>query len=162
LAVNLKLTMIHRTTKRSWIMQALYHSPHRKPLAAGILTAALLSIAAPSLAQHLTPPQPRQPPMAGEDDRRALNQEQLQFARAQLERNAASQAEYERLTADYQRQLAEIEATKSRIAADDVAARAAFEAEKARIESQHAAAMSRWQSDVAACRSGNYSRCSGG
>lgn len=143
-------------------MQTLCHSPLRKSLAAGILAASLLSIAAPALAQQLSPPQPRQPPMAGEADRRMLNEEQAKFAAAQLARNAASQAEFDKLTAEYHRQLAEVEATKARIAADDVAAQAAFQAEKARVESQHAAAMARWESDVAACRAGNYSRCAGG
>jgi hypothetical protein len=142
-------------------MQTLHH-PSRKSLAAGILAVSLLSFAAPVMAQMLTPPQPRNPPMAGEADRRALNEEQARFAHAQLAQNAASEAEYARLTAEYQRSLADIEAAKARIAADDVAAKAAFEAEKTRLQSQHAAAMARWEADVAACRSGNYSRCSGG
>ena len=142
-------------------MQTLYHSPHRKRLAAGILAASLLS-ATPALAQMLTPPQPRQPPMAGEADRRTLNEEQAQFAQAQLARNAASQAEYDRLTAEYHRKLAEVDATAARITADDIAAKAAFEAEKARLQSEHSAAMARWEANVAACRAGNYSRCSGG
>lgn len=143
-------------------MQTLHHSPHRRSIAAGIVAASLLSLTAPALAQTLTPPQPRNQSMSGEADRRALNEEQAQFARAQLAQNAASQAEFERATAEYQRNLAEIEAAKARIAADDTAARAAFEAEKARLQSQHAAAMARWEADVAACRSGNFSRCSGG
>ncbi len=143
-------------------MQTLYRSPHRKHLAAGILAVSLLSLAAPALSQTPAPPQPRHQSMSGEADRRALNEEQAQFARAQLAQNAASQAEYERATAEYQRGLAEVEAAKARIAADDIAAKAAFEAEKARLQSQHAAAMARWEADVAACRSGNYSRCSGG
>jgi hypothetical protein len=143
-------------------MQTLYHSPHRKHLAAGILAASLFSLTTPALAQQLSPPQPRHQSMSGEADRRLLNEEQAQFARTQLAQNAASQAEYERATAEYQRGLAEVEAAKARIAADDIAAKAAFEAEKARIQNEHAAAMARWEADVAACRSGNYSRCAGG
>jgi hypothetical protein len=135
-------------------MQTPSISPFVKRIASAALAAALLPLAMPLSAQ-ITPPQPRAQVMGGEQDRLTLNQEQAQFARAQLMRNAEQQAEYER-------KLAEVEAAKARIAADDAAAKAAYEAEKARIDAQYAAAVAKWEADVAACSAGDRRRCSGG
>lgn len=132
-------------------MQSFPEQRLRRPLAAGLAGAALLSLAAPLIAQT-APPQPRQQSMGGESDRRELNSEQARFARDQLARNAEAQAEYER-------RLQEVEAAKARIAEEDAAAKAAYEAEKARVEAEYAEAMAKWEADVAACEAGDFSRC---
>lgn len=133
-------------------MQTLWNSPFRKPALASAIATAFLASAALPLAAQTAPPLPRQQGMESEQDRRILNEEQARFARQQLDNNASASAEYDRA-------LADLEATKARIAADDAAAQAAFEAEKARIEAEYASAMARWEADVAACRGGDFSRC---
>jgi hypothetical protein len=77
--------------------------------------------------------------------RAALNRQQALDAQRQLADNAAS------LSAN---QAAEI-AREDQIKSDQ----AAWEAEKARLASEHAAAMALWREDVAACRSGDRTRC---
>ena len=144
-----------------------YPIPRLPTLLAGALAiGAVATVAAPLAAQDL-PPAPRGQGMGGEADRIALNREQAEFARFQLDRNARSKAEFERARADFQaaqskydQALVDIEATKSRIAEDDAKAWAAYQAEKARIEADYAAARARWQADVAACKAGDSSRCS--
>lgn len=77
--------------------------------------------------------------------RAALNREQADSARRQLEENAASKQAFENAQAARE---AQIEADQAR-----------YEAETARLATEHEAAMARWRDDVAACRGGDRTRC---
>lgn len=77
--------------------------------------------------------------------RAALNRQQAQDAQRQLADNAASRSASE----------AAALAREDQIRSDQ----AAWEAEKSRLAMDHAAAMDQWRADVAACRSGDRTRC---
>ena len=74
-----------------------------------------------------------------------LNRQQAEFAKHQLEQNAANQRAYE-------------QAVQARNAAIQ-SAQAAYEAEKARLIREHDEAMARWQADVVACKAGQKDHC---
>ena len=80
-----------------------------------------------------------------EEHRAELNREQADFARHQLEQNAANQRAYD-------------EAVQARMAAIR-RQQADYEAEKARLAREHEEAMARWRADVAACKAGQTDRC---
>lgn len=91
----------------------------------------------------------------GAEARAKLNQQQAQFASGQLDKNVTAQSEYER-------KLAEVEATKAKIAADAAAAQAAYDAQMRDYEAAKAQsdqAFAQWEADVAACEGGDRSRC---
>ena len=131
-----------------------HSSPTRFTRFAAALALGAMTATAMPLAAQDAPPQPRKVAMGGETDRSALNREQAEFARQQLERNAAEQAQY----VEGLRQTNE---AKAQITEEAAAARSAYEAEVARREAEHAAAMARWEADVAACEAGDFERCSG-
>ena len=85
-------------------------------------------------------------------ERERLNQQQADFAKQQLQQNAANQRAYEQAERDRA-------ATIARQKAEYDAAVAATEAERLRREREHAEAMARWQADVEACKKGDKTRC---
>ncbi|WEK47381.1 MAG: hypothetical protein P0Y56_03590 [Candidatus Andeanibacterium colombiense] len=122
-------------------------------LAGGMVLAGLT---APLLAQEGAQPglksaQPSET-QDGAAARAKLNASQAAAAQAQVAGNVNAQA-------DYERQLAEVEAAKAKIAADAAAAQAAYEAEKLRRDAEYQAAREKWQADVDACNKGHKSRC---
>lgn len=77
--------------------------------------------------------------------RQKLNQEQADFARKQLDENAASARAHD-------------EAVRAN-AAEHRRQQEAYEAEKLRRERTYDEAMARWRADVAACEAGDKTRC---
>jgi hypothetical protein len=85
-------------------------------------------------------------------ERERLNQQQADFAKQQLNQNAANQRAFEQAQRDRA-------ATIARQKAEYEAKVAATEAERLRREREHAEAMARWQADVEACKKGDKTRC---
>jgi hypothetical protein len=81
-------------------------------------------------------------------EQRAANKAQADAARQQEDEDAARLAAYEKAQDAYQAELARVEEEKR-----------AIEAQAARTATDHEAAMARWRADVAACESGDKSRC---
>jgi hypothetical protein len=81
-------------------------------------------------------------------EQRAANKAQADTARQREDENAAQLAAYEKAQADYQAELARVEEEKR-----------AIEAQAAKAAADHEAAMAKWRADVAACESGDESRC---
>lgn len=109
------------------------------------LAVALFTVCLPAATLASTPPEPTYGQSSPEAARAALNRQQAQDAQRQLADNAASAAASQAATL----------AREDQIRSDQ----AAWEAEKARLAADHAAAMDQWRADVAACRSGDRSRC---
>ncbi|MEW9854446.1 hypothetical protein [Novosphingobium sp. M1R2S20] len=110
---------------------------------AGLILAAAVGVLATPLAAE--PPEPTYGTSIPEEARAKLNREQAESAQRQLEENAASKRAYEE--AEYERE----EQMRRDLEA--------YEQEKKRLAKEHAAAMDVWRADVAACRSGDRTRC---
>ncbi len=83
--------------------------------------------------------------------REAANARQLELSNAQLQQNAANQAEYDARRSSYENQMKLYENT--------VESRARAEAEYAQIKQLYDAIHAQWEADVAACNAGNRKRC---
>lgn len=105
----------------------------------------LILLAAPVQAAPGEPPEPTYSYPTPEAARAAINRDEATKARRQLEENAANLRAFEAAQA----------AREEQIRSDQ----AAWEAEKARLAEEHEAAMEQWRADVAACRSGDRTRC---
>lgn len=102
-----------------------------------VFAAFAFGLSAPSLAE------PADGEIPIEQQRAALNREQADFARRQIEENAANQRAYED----------QVKAREIEIASQ--------QDETARQQREHEAAMQRWRDDVAACQAGDKRRCAG-
>ena len=97
-------------------------------------------------------------PVTSEQDRRELaererlNREQAEFGTRQLAENEANRQAFEQAVRDR-------EATIARQQADYEAQVAAVEAERQRREREHTARMAQWRADVEACKKGDKSKC---
>lgn len=112
-------------------------------LALALITACLPG--APSAIAAPASPEPTYGQSSPEAARAVLNRQQAEEAKRQLADNAASAAASQAATL----------AREDQIRSDQ----AAWEAEKARLAADHAAAMDQWRANVAACRSGDRTRC---
>lgn len=106
-----------------------------------IAASAGLGLTPVAVAQDVAIEEARETDAASEAQRAALNREQAEFARRQLEENAANQRAYE-------------DAVKARDI--EIASR---QEEYARVLQRHEEAMELWRADVAACRAGDRRRC---
>lgn len=120
--------------------------PVPRPLAALVLIALPFAVHA----AQLSPAE-----ADAEAKRTKANQEQSDFARAQVEENARNQAAYEAAIKAHQEAVAAHEAELARQQAD--AAR--VQAEYDRKQAEYQAAVKQWEADVIACKKGNRKRC---
>lgn len=102
-----------------------------------------LVFTAPAIAQ--SPQENTYGHATAEEATAAINREQAELARKQLDANAASQrAHDEAVTQGEAQHRQQLEA---------------YEAEKARLAKEYDQAMERWRADVAACKAGDRTRC---
>ena len=121
------------------------------------VSAIALGLAAPVVAQTVTPPaevtDPDAPAAPSGTD--LLNQQSVEQSSAQNAENAQNAQQYRAELTDFSRGVNDAEAARQRYEAD----MAAYNQRVAQQRADHEAAMARWREDVAACQRGVSSRC---
>ena len=114
--------------------------------------AIVAAVTAPALAQE-DPETPASPPPlentygqdTPEEANAAINAQQAEAARQQLDQNAASRRAYEEALVAREQKIREEQE--------------AYEAEAAKRAREYEEAMAKWRADVAACEAGDLTRC---